>query len=301
MLFIITFITFFLSFISPSDPAEILLSKRGAPPSNEVLEKTRKEMGLDKPISVQYMNWAKGVLKGDLGKSFRTGKDIQYELNQALPKTVKLSAMTMVIIVVSAIPIGILCTMKQDGAFDRCIQMVTYFFVSLPSFVIGLCLLYIFSVKLNISKVSASDDLKGYFMPAMVLVINLGSHYVRQVRSIFLDEYSKDYVIALRSRGLSEMAILFQHVLLNSLVPIITLVGTSFAELLAGTTIVENIFSIHGLGYLAIKSVSNRDYPMVQGIVLWMAIIFVLINILIDLSYRIIDPRIKLGKEVGEK
>lgn len=297
MLFIITFLTFFLSWISPSDPAEILLSKTGAPPSNEVLEKTRKEMGIDKPIHEQYINWAKGALQGDLGQSYRTGRSVNFELINALPKTVNLSVLTIFFIIIISIPIAIICTMNQDGLFDKSVQIYTYFFVSVPGFVVAICFLYIFAVKLNVINVFATEGLKGYLMPSLVLALNMGSFYIRQIRAIFLEEYGKDYVIGLRSKGISEYALMFKHVILNSLIPIITLIGTSFAELLAGTAVIENIFSIQGLGYLAVKSVSNRDYHMVQGIVLWMSIIFIVMNIIIEISYGIVDPRIRLSKK----
>lgn len=299
ILVIITFLTFFLSFISPSDPAEIKLGKVGIVPSAKLLEETREAMGLNRPFYAQYGSWAGGVLQGDFGDSYRTGETVAFEINKALPKTLILSALTMGVIIITAIPIGIICGGRRGGIFDKIIQGVTYFFVSIPSFVLGLGLLFLFSVKFNWLSVSPNQGLSGYIMPAIVLIATLGSWYIRQIRAIILNQYSREYVEGLRAKGLAEKTILIKHILKNSMVPIITLMGNSLAILLAGTAIVENIFSIQGIGYLAVESVSARDYPVIQGFVFWAALIFIVINTIIDFAYPIIDPRIKSGKLTG--
>lgn len=294
---VITFLTFSLTWLSPSDPAEIKLSKTGIAPTQELLDATRKEMGLDQPMLVQYGNWLAGVLTGDMGASYRTNEPVMDELLKALPTTIVLTVFTMLLVVVFSIPIGILCAKYKDGVFDNIMRFITYFFTSIPSFVLGLVLLYVLSVRLNWFTVSPNDGLKGYLMPAFVLGLSLSAWYIRQVRSITLNELSKEYIAGLRARGVQERDILYRHVLKNVLLPVITLIGNSFGMLLGGTTIVENIFSLPGIGHLAIESIHNRDYPVILGYVVWMAVIFLVVNWIVDLSYGWVDPRVRRQQE----
>lgn len=295
---VVTIVTYCLTYFSPSDPAEVKLSKTGVMATEELLEATRKEMGLDRPLLIQYTDWLTGVVQGDFGTSYQYNRPVMGELLEALPKTIFLTLLSILLVILFSIPLGILCARKKDGLFDNAMRLFSYFFVSMPVFVTGLLFLYILCVKLSWFTVTPSPGIKSYIMPALVLSLSLSGWYIRQVRAIVLGELPKDYVTASWAKGVRESRILFQHVLKNSLLPIITLMGTSFATLLGGTTIVENIFSIPGIGKLAIEAISNRDYPMIQGYVVWMAIIFLVINYLIDLSYGIIDPRIRKQKEV---
>ncbi|NLN97860.1 MAG: ABC transporter permease [Eubacteriaceae bacterium] len=292
----ITFLTFVVSYLSPGDPAEIKLSKTGMPPSPEVIEETRKAMGLDRPLPVQYFSWLKGILKGDMGVSHRTGQNVSAVLGKAFPKTLTIALSTVLLTTLIAIPIALLCVRYTDSLFDRVIQSTTYMFVSMPSFIVGLVLLYVLAVRLHWFSVTPGQGLKGYVMPVSVLVLSMSSWYIRQMRTIFSNQWSMDYVAGLIAKGISKRRVLHRHVLKNSLVPIITLLGNSFATLMVGATIVENIFSVPGIGHVAIEAVLNRDYPVIQGFVLWTAIIYILINFLIDRTYSVIDPRIRLRK-----
>lgn len=294
----ITFLSFCLTYLAPSDPAEIQLNKTGVAPTEELLEKTREEMGLNRPFPVQYADWLKGILSGDMGTSLRNGKPVLDELRKALPVTLILTFFSMLVVTVLSVPLGIVCARFQDSFLDRTVRFITYLLASLPSFFLALLFLYLFSVKLRWFPVIASKNgSKGYIMPVLVLALSLSSWYIRQVRVVVLDELAKGYVAGERARGVPEWQILFRHVLKNCMLPLLTLLGISFAGMLGGTTIVENIFSLQGLGKMAMDAISARDYPVIQAYVVWLALIFLAINFLIDLSYGWIDPRVRAGQE----
>ncbi|QNM05044.1 nickel ABC transporter permease [Qiania dongpingensis] len=289
----ITFLSFCLTYLSPSDPAEIKLNKTGVPPTEELLEQTRKEMGLDRPLLIRYGDWLLDMMKGDMGTSIRNGKPVVSELKKALPQTAALTFVSMAAVLLISIPFGVLCARFKDGPFDIAVRFVTYLFASLPSFFLALVFLYLFSVKLGWFPVIAPKGIRGIIMPALVLALTLSAWYIRQVRTIVLDELSKEYIAGSRARGVPERQILFSHVLRNAMLPITTLVGVSLAGMLGGTTIVENVFSWPGLGQLAMEAITARDYPVIQGYVVWMALIFLLVNFLVDLSYGWIDPKVR--------
>ena len=295
----ITFVSFSLSYLSPSDPAEIKLNKTGVAPTAEMLERTREEMGLNRPMPVQYVSWLRGILRGDMGISLRSGHPVAAELEKALPKTLVLTVVSMVMVMAFSVPVGVLCARYKDRGFDYIVRLLTFIFASIPSFFLALLFLYVLCVRLGWFTVIASKGLTGMMMPACVLAAGLSAWYIRQVRAIVLEELGKAYVLGARARGVTERSILFRHVLGNSLLPILTLVGITLAGLLGGATIVENIFSWPGLGKLAIEAISARDYPMIQGYVLWMAAIFLTVNFLVDLSYGWLDPRIR--RKRGER
>ena len=293
----ITFLSFCLTYLSPSDPAEIQLNKTGVAPTQELLEQTREEMGLNRPLLVRYGEWLAGLLRGEMGTSLRNGQPVAEELLEALPPTAILTAASMAVVLLLSVPVGILCARFQNGPLDLGVRFLTYFFASLPSFFLALAILYLFSLRLGWFSVIASGGVSGYVMPVAVLSLTLSAWYIRQVRSVVLTELSKDYIEGARARGVSEARILFSHVLKNSLLPILTLAGISLASMLGGTTTVENIFSIRGLGHLAMEAITARDYPVIQGYVVWMALAFLVVNFLVDLSYGLIDPRIRRGAE----
>lgn len=293
----ITFLSFCLTYLSPSDPAEIKLNKTGVAPTEELLEQTREEMGLNRPLLVRYTDWMLEFLQGDMGDSIRTDRPVSLELKQAIPQTALLTFVSMLVVMLLSVPIGILCARFKDSIFDNVVRGLTYLFASLPNFFLALIILYVFSVKLHVLPVIASRDAKGIIMPVMVLSLSLSAWYIRQVRTIVLGELSKGYIVGARARGVPEREILFSHVLKNSLLPILTLMGISLATMLGGTTIVENIFSWQGLGKLAMDSITARDYPVIQGYVVFMALVFLLVNFLVELCYGLIDPRIRKGQE----
>lgn len=289
----ITFLSFFLTYLSPSDPAQMLYESQGMVPTEEMLQATRERMGLDRPMFVQYVIWLSDFFRGDLGKSLKSGKPVISEMLKVLPNTLCLTMLAMMLSVCISIFVGVLCARYRNGYFDRCVRVITYAFASLPSFFLSLIFMYCFCVKLQLFPVRSTDSSRGIILPAAVLGLTNAAWFSRQVRAITVRELNSAYVLGLRSRGIPEIMILFRHVLKNSLLPILTLIGVSFGSLLGGSTIVESIFSWPGLGKQAVEAIGFRDYPMVQGYVVWMAFIFLIVNALVDFSYQCLDPRVR--------
>lgn len=293
----ISFFTFGLTYLSPGDPAEIMLSECGNLPTPELLEQTRAELGLDKPFLVQYTTWLKGVLTGDMGTSYSFKVPVVQKLSSCFWPTLKLALMSLLIMVVVSIPMGVLAAVYQNRWPDYLVRAVTFLGVSVPSFWIGLILLSVFGVTLRWVAVSGgSTDMKSLILPAVTLAIAMSAKYTRQVRIAILDELRQDYVTGARMRGAKESMILWRHVLPNAMLPLVTLLGLSLGSLLGGTAVVEIIYNWPGMGSMAVKAISCRDYPLVQGYVLWIAILYMVINLLVDLSYNFLDPRLKEGR-----
>ena len=294
VLFGISFFTFGLIYLSPGDPAEIMLTECGNIPTQELLEKTRAELGLDKPFMVQYLNWLKGVLSGDMGTSYSMKVPVIQKLSSSFWPTFEMALMSLLIMIVISLPLGIIAAVYQNKWPDYLVRAITFCGVSIPSFWLGLILLSIFGVTLKWVSVSGgTSDFKSLILPSVTLAISMSAKYTRQVRIAVLDELHQDYVIGARMRGLKESMILWCHVLPNAILPLITLIGLSFGSLLGGTAVVEIIYNWPGMGSMAVKAISCRDYPLVQGYVLWIAILYMVINLLVDLSYKYLDPRLK--------
>ncbi len=293
----VTFLSFLLAYLSPSDPATVLLSQRGISPSEELLRQTREEMGLDQPFLVQYVKWLSDLTKFEMGTSYKTGQSVAQSFMDTIPNTLSLTLVSLLITIAISVPLGILCAKYRDGLLDHAVRVITYFLASLPSFFLSLLVLYIFCIKLEWFTVIAEEGLKGMLMPACVLGFTLSAWYTRQVRGIALEQMNSEYVMGLKARGIPERVILGRHILKNCLLPIITLVGISFGNLLGGAAIVETIFSWDGVGKLAVEAVSFRDYPIIQGYAVWMAVIFLIINYTVELLYQMLDPRVRRGND----
>ena len=293
----ITFLSFLLSWLSPGDAAERMLKKSGMMVTEEQLEAKREELGIDQPLLVQYKNWLVKLCKGDLGTSYKSKKEVAQELAKNLPYTAALTAVAMILVILISLPVGILCAQHRNGLFDNIWRGVTYLISSLPSFFVALLLMYVLALKLGLLPVIATRNWKGILMPALVLALTLSAWYIRQVRAIVLKELSKGYIDGLKSRGISRRKILFGHVLKNSMLPLVTLFGISIGNMMGGTTIVESIFSWPGVGKMAVDAINYRDYPVIQGYVVWMALIFLVINFAVDASYQFFDPRVRKGVE----
>ncbi|KPU44420.1 glutathione transport system permease protein GsiC [Oxobacter pfennigii] len=296
VLFLLTFIgitilSFTLSYLSPSDPAEIMLTENGIAPSLEMLEKTREELGLNRPVYVQYISWLANFFKGDMGKSIKSSRPVSQELFKALPYTLMLALSSMAVTILVAVPLGIACARYQNSWFDRIIQLITYVFLSFPIFFTSLILMYLLSLKLRLLPVIAGGSMKGIIMPTLVLAFNMIVVYVRQIRTIVLREMKNDYVAGLWARGVTQNNIFWKHILKNSLTPIVTLTGISLGVLLGGTIIVESIFSWPGIGKLAVEAISHRDYPIIQGYIVWMALIYFLVNSFMEVIYTRLNPK----------
>lgn len=291
-IFGVTFITFGLTTISPSDPAEVRLLANDQIPSEEALEKLREEMGLNDPFLAQYGDWLKGILRGDLGYSYRYSAPVADVLDQKVPITLELAAAALGLFLVLSICLGVLAAIHKNKLLDYCIRGFSFISISIPAFWLGLILLYYFAVKLNWFSVTKSDSFSSIVLPALTLAFPLIGKYARLIRSEILEQLSHDYVIGARTNGVKEHRIIFRYVLPNALISILPLFGLSMAALLGGTVIVENIFSWQGLGSMALEAITYRDYALLQAYVLLMTVIYVSINFIVDVLVQVLDPRI---------
>lgn len=292
-----SFLTFSLTYISPSDPAEMMLTSHDVIPTEELLEKTREEMGLNDPFIVQYGNWLKDLLTGDLGYSYSTRESVANVLSQRISMTVRLAIVALLFLIVFSLTLGILSAIKKNKLLDYIIRGISFVGISIPVFWLGLILIYIFVVKFHWFKLTDQYSPKSVILPALTLSITLIGRYIRQIRAAILEEYTKDYVIGARARGIREIEIIMKHILPNALLGVITLLGLSIALLLGGTVIVENIFSWPGLGSMALQAITYRDYPLLQSYVIFMALIYVSINFIVDIITQALDPRVSLKGE----
>ena len=294
----ITFLSFSLMFLGPGDPAEKYLAggdgNKGMI-SEEAIQAQREKWGLDKPFLVQYGVWLGNVCRGNLGNSYSTGRPVIQELKKKAGPTVILAVTSMLICVTVSIPLGVLCAYRKDKFIDNACRIFSFIGISLPSFLVSLLLLYFLSVQYHWFSISGENGIKGLILPVVVLAFQSSAKLIRQVRSVILTELGKPYVQGARARGAKKSRILFFHVLRNAWMPILTLVGIHFGIQLGGAAVVESIFSWQGLGQLAVSAVRSSDYMLLQGIVLWLAILYLLINFVIDASYARLDPRVRKG------
>ena len=296
ILLIITFLSFAMMRLAGSDAVLQKMENTGMVLSQEVIDKARAELGLDKPFLTQYFVWLGNLLQGDMGTSYISGKEVFPIFLSKLPATLLLTVVSIALTVVISIPLGVLAAVKQNRFTDYLIRVCSFLGNSMPNFFVALLLMFFFSIKLELFPVIASNvSLQSVALPAFTLAIAMSAKYLRQVRATVLDELSKNYVVGAKSRGVRFSVTLTKSVLRASLVTIITLLTLSIGSLLGGTAIVESIFMWDGVGKLAVDAINMRDYPMIQAYVMWMAIIYVCVNLITDLSYRVLDPRIRLG------
>lgn len=289
----ITFLAFLLIYLSPSDPVSVRMSAGGISVSPEIMESMRRSMGLDRPLLIQYGDWLWNILHGNMGKSYITDADVLDQILKALPYTLKMAGASLLLTLCISIPVGILTAAMQNSKFDYVVRVMAFVGNALPNFIIALCLMFIFSYRLGWIPVLATTKPIGFVLPALTLALVMSSRYIRQIRAAMLDELGKGYVVGLRSRGLSETTILYKNVLKNIMVTVITLTGISLGSLLGGTVIVETVFTWPGLGSLIMEGISQRDYPVVQAVIVWMASAFMVVNLLTDISYTVFNPKIK--------
>ena len=296
ILFAITFMSFAMMRVAGSDVVEQKIENRGNAVSQEVVDAAREELGLDKPFLTQYFTWLGKMLHGDMGTSYVSGKPVFQTFLTKLPGTLLLTATSILLTIVLSIPLGILAAVRQNRITDYIIRVFSFIGNSMPNFFVALLLMYFFSIRLGLFPViSTGTSMKSVFLPTLTLAIAMSAKYLRQVRATILDELSKEYVAGAKARGIKFSVTLFRSVLKASLVTIVTLLTLSIGSLLGGTAIVESIFMWDGVGKLAVDAITMRDYPMIQAYVVWMAIIYVLVNLITDLLYHALDPRIRLG------
>ncbi len=297
ILFGITFLTFGMMRFTADDAVDIMYEQSGGA-SEEVKAAKRAELGLDQPFLVQYGDWLAGVATCDMGRSYISGKPVFETFADKLPSTIWLMVISISMTVLIATPLGIIAAVKQNSPIDYCIRIFTFIGNSLPNFFVGLLLIYFLALKLGLLPImGSSGDWRSVVLPALTLTVAMGAKYTRQIRAVVLEELSKPYVMGARSRGVSEYTILTKSVLRSALIMIITLLALSMGSLLGGTAIVETIFMWDGVGKLAVDAILTRDYPLIQAYVVWMSIIYVVMNLLADLAYHYLDPRVRYGGE----
>ena len=290
----ISFITFALTYLAPGDPVTAMYSASGSLPSEEVLEATREALGLNDPFLVQYVNWIWNCLHGDFGTSYTYSKPVLSLIFSRLWPTLKITLFSTILMLIIAIPLGILSATHQGGVADYIVRIYTFVGVSMPNFWVGLLLMLVFCVKLGwLPVVSTGQGFNKIILPCVTLAFAMGAKYTRQVRTAFLEELNQDYVVGARCRGVKESVILWRHVLPNSVLPLVTMLGLSIGSLLGGTAVVEVIFSYPGLGSLAVNAITSMDYNLIQCYVLWIALIYMVINLVVDISYGFLDPRMR--------
>ena len=287
----VAFCVFTLLYLTPGDPARMVL---GDLATEDAVQEFRNREGLNDPFLVQFGNYVwKAVTKGDIGRSYVTKRSVAQEVLAAFPATLKLSALAMVIAILVGLPCGILSAIKQYSLFDTVTMIFAMIGLSMPVFWLGLLLILLFSVRLRWLPSSGFGTFKAMILPAVSLSAQAISMVTRMTRSSMLEVVRADYIRTARAKGQKESVVIWVHALHNALIPVVTLCGLQFGHLLAGAILTESIFAIPGVGRLMVTSIMQRDYPMVQGGVLFIAIAFSIVNLLVDLVYAYIDPRIK--------
>jgi peptide/nickel transport system permease protein len=294
----VSILTFGMSHLAPGDPAELILRARGVEPTVDTIQIMREQMGLDTPLIVQYGKWMQNVLQGDLGNSYRTGRPVSQEIFRRFPATLELTLAGFLVIVLISLPAGILAALYKNTFIDHFSRLFALLGSSVPSFWLGLMLIYFFAIHLSLFPVMGRGEINHLVLPALTLGLGMSAQYARLLRASMLEVLGQEFIQATRARGLKEHTIIIFNALKNALLPVVTSLGISLGHLLGGAVIVESIFTWPGVGKFVVDSIFNRDYPVIQGYVLLMALIFVLVNLLVDLTYTLIDPRIRLeGRE----
>jgi peptide/nickel transport system permease protein len=294
VLFGLTIFSFVLIHLVPGDPARLMLGENA---NQEQVNALRDQLGLNKPLLTQYLDYLSKLCRFDYGNSYKTGRPVLTEILLRLPNTIELASAGMLIAIIVGITTGILAAKYKDRIIDWAAMSLSIFGLSIPSFWLGIMLILIFSVKLGWFPVANGTGLKELILPAITLGVLASTVISRITRSVMIEVLSSDYIRTAKAKGLNEWRILIIHAFRNAMIPVVTIVGLQIASLLGGTVIIEQVFSWPGLGSLAINSILARDFPMVQGIVLFIGIIFVTINILVDLLYGLIDPRIRVTNQ----
>lgn len=293
---ILTVFVFALLYLYPGDPAERILQARmngELPSSREIVEELKKEMELDAPPYLLYLNWANGVLHGDLGYSYVTRRPAATILSESFQATTELVIISMLIVVFFGLSLGLLAAWKEDSNIDNLLSYLAILGISVPGYVTAFVFILVFAVGLHLLPVAGRSGLQSMLMPSASLSLGGVAMLMRMTRSDILEEMRQDYVLAARAKGLGEGHILIKHIFRNSLPPLVTYLGLELGGLFSGAIIVENIFAWPGIGQLLVDSIQSGDIPMVQACVLIIGVIFICINIVVDLLYIYIDPRIK--------
>lgn len=296
---LVSIITFGVFQILPGDPVRTMLGTEADPTQ---IENLRSELGLDRPLYEQYVDWMKGLLTGQLGNSIRFSMPVKELLFDRLPVTMSLAGLTLIMVLIISLPLGMFAARRQNKLSDVSLSTVTQIGMAVPSFWLGMMLILYIGLQFSFFKISGyipwtqsiAGALSTLILPALTIAIPQIAVNFRYVRTAILEQVQLDYVRTIRSKGMSEQNVMYKHVLKNSMIPILTVFGLIMAEVVAGTIIVEQVFSLPGIGQLLITAISNRDFPLVQGIVMYITVAVVMINFIVDVLYSVLDPRIRL-------
>ncbi len=284
-------LVFLLIHIVPGDPVRNSLGENA---TEQQMEDLRHKLGLDLPLTQQYVNYWRGLVRGDFGQSLVSSEDVFAKIISRYPATMELAFAGLIVAILIAIPLGVTAGTNQGKLIDNVASVVSLLGISAPGFVIGPLMVYVFAVKLNWLPVGGRDGFETLILPALTLGAALAAILTRMVRSSVIEELGEDYVRTARAKGLSERQVIYKHVLKNGLIPVVTVLGLQFGVLLAGAIITETIFSWPGLGRMTVDAINARDYPVVQGCILMIALTYIVANVLTDFTYRLLDPRIKV-------
>ncbi|MCR4435108.1 MAG: ABC transporter permease [Clostridiales bacterium] len=291
----VSVVTFALINLTPGDPAEIAIRASGVQPTSEAVEAMRQKLGLEGPVYRQYIRWLWKVIHLDLGQSFNSGLPVAQELLLRFPATLRLALCALAFTAVIALPLGIFAAIYPGSPIDHISRVCALLGSSMPGFWLGLLLIYALAVRLKLFPVVGMGGIKHLVLPAFTLGFGLAAPYIRLLKTSMLEVLQKDFINTARAKGLRERLVIARHALKNALLPAVTLLGMNFGGLLSGSFIVETIFSWPGIGKYAVDAIFLKDYTVIQGYVLLMAVIFVLVNLLVDLCYVFLDPRIRLS------
>lgn len=293
----VTLVAFSAMYLAPGDPAEVIaLARYGDDLSASQIETLRDAEGLDAPVHMQYLIWMGHLLRLDFGKSLVTSEDVLAEILQKLPATVELAIVSLMVSLLIALPTGVLGALRKNTLLDSGCMFVSLVGVSIPNFWLGLLLIWLFALTLHLFPSFGYGSLEHFVLPALTLGSSMAAVTARLTRASLLEVLGQDYILAARARGFDERTVLFRHALKNALLPVITFAGMQFGYLLGGAVIVESIFSWPGIGKLLVDSIFARDFSMVQGCVLFIAVLFSLSSLVVDILYAVLDPRIRYDR-----
>jgi len=300
VMFGVSVVTYGLIFLTPGNPAEVILNQQlERPPSAAEVAAFEAEQGLNEPFPIQYLDWLSDVLRGDLGTSYYGDHEVSALILNELPYTLELAGAAMLVALALAVPTGVLSAVHQGTWIDSTSQFGALIGVSMPNFWLGYLLIFALAIRFDVFPVAGAGSLMHLLLPAIALGTGMAAVLTRLIRTSMLEVLEAEYIDHARSKGLCERIVLYKHALRNALLPVVTIVGLQFGSLLGGAVVIEIVFQRPGVGTLLVDSVFDRDYPIVQGITLLAAIVFVLTNLLVDLSYNYLDPTVSLGGETA--
>ncbi len=291
ILLVLSFLVFGIMYLAPGDPAEKRLTSQGVVVTKEILQAERERLGLLRPFIVRYAEWLKNVVRGDFGVSFKDDLPVAPKLVKGLKNTIWLALASLFMSLIISFPLGILSAVKKGKLVDHIARLFSFIGNSLPNFLISVLLMYLFCIQIKVFPVIADGSIKGLMLPALSLAIPMAGRFTRQIRSELIDQLGEEYVVGMKSRRVKGRFILINNVLRNSLGHILTIIGLQIGTLMGGSVVIESIFRWPGIGKLVMDSITARDYPVIMGFVLIMGTIYVVINLIVDIIYRLLDPR----------